>query len=292
MHLFSKMGPDIVDVIEVTWLNVAIPAILHGCEMIPFSEANIVEIERIQSQVAKYALGIPISSSNFSAQTELGFKSFRHQLYDRQLKYYFRVLYLPRTRWVHQALLEHLSGNWESPYVRYISSLRTSIGIVKAPTNPRRVKTMIYEHFLSVVNSAISHIAWMEPLTSFSRQWYVSEHGYSPVITGFRIGCEGLGNKQPRSGRERKPLCPVCPQVADNNGFHLLFACTSISRKRAETGITSFITSCSLKGFSMQETYAVFINGFDYSKRRLSYADYIERGKCMNDMKQEWLQRW
>ena len=113
----------------------------------------------------------------------------------------------------------------------------------------------------------------------------------SPVITGFRIGCEGLGNKQPRSGRERKPLCPVCPQVADNTGFHL-FACTSISRKRAETGITSFITSCSFKGFSMQETYALFINGFDYSKKRLSYADYIERGKCMNDMKQEWLQKW
>ena len=29
---------------------------------------------------------------------------------------------------------------------------------------------------------------------------------------------------------------------ATNTGFHLLFACTSISRKRAETGITSFIT--------------------------------------------------
>ena len=32
----SRMGPDLVDVIQCTWLNVAIPAILHGCEFIPF----------------------------------------------------------------------------------------------------------------------------------------------------------------------------------------------------------------------------------------------------------------
>ena len=54
----SRYGPDRVDVIECTWLNVAIPSILSGCEMIPFTETKIAELERIQSDVAKYALGV------------------------------------------------------------------------------------------------------------------------------------------------------------------------------------------------------------------------------------------
>ena len=47
----SRLGPDVVDVVQCTWLNVAIPAILNGCEVIPFCETRIVEMERIQSQV-------------------------------------------------------------------------------------------------------------------------------------------------------------------------------------------------------------------------------------------------
>ena len=47
----SKDGPDVVDVILCTWSNVAIPSILFGCEMLPFSEEAIASIERIQSTV-------------------------------------------------------------------------------------------------------------------------------------------------------------------------------------------------------------------------------------------------
>lgn len=32
----SRMGPDVVDLVLCTWSNVAVPAILAGCEMIPF----------------------------------------------------------------------------------------------------------------------------------------------------------------------------------------------------------------------------------------------------------------
>ena len=45
----SRMGPDVVDVALCTWSNVAIPAILVGCEMIPFCETRIAEIERVQA---------------------------------------------------------------------------------------------------------------------------------------------------------------------------------------------------------------------------------------------------
>ena len=102
----SRLGPDVVDVVLTTWSNVAIPAILTGCEMIPFCETRIIEIERVQAQVAKFALGISVNSPNICAQTELGMKTFRQVLYERQLKFYFRALYIHEDRWVHQALMD------------------------------------------------------------------------------------------------------------------------------------------------------------------------------------------
>ena len=74
-------GPDIVDMIVATWCNVAIPAIVAGCETIPFSDSTINEIDKVQSQVAKYALGLPIGAANVCAQAELGMKSFRQILF-------------------------------------------------------------------------------------------------------------------------------------------------------------------------------------------------------------------
>ena len=88
------MGPDVVDVVLCTWSNVAIPAILTGCEMIPFCETRIQEIERIQAQVAKFGLGVSKTFPNVSSQSELGLKPIRQLLFERQLKFFFRVLYL------------------------------------------------------------------------------------------------------------------------------------------------------------------------------------------------------
>ena len=93
MHV-SRMGPDVVDVVQCTWLNVALPAILNGCEFIPFCETRILELERIQSQIAKFALGLPSSSPNICAQTELGWKPVRQLLYEKQFKFYFQIFSL------------------------------------------------------------------------------------------------------------------------------------------------------------------------------------------------------
>ena len=288
----SRMGPDIVDVVQCTWLNVAVPAILNGCEMIPFCDTRIEEIERIQAQVAKFALGVSVSTPNICAQTELGMKTFRQQLYERQLKFYFRVLYLPEDRWVHQALLEHLSGDWRSPYLEYISSLRSKLGIFQAPSSPRIWKGLSYEHFICQANVAIAKLDWIKPLVSFSRLPYVIENELSSVITEFKFGSEGLGNKQPRPGRPRKPFCPVCPVRELNCGIHLLFSCSSLSVLRADTGITSFMNMCSVSGYTMKETYDMFVNGLDCNKKKVSLSSYLERGKCMNDLRKLWFSKW
>ena len=183
----SRMGPDVVDVVLCTWLNVAIPAILNGCDMIPFCDTRIEDIERIQSQVAKFALGVSRSTSNVCAQTELGMKTFRQHLYERQLKFYFRVLFLPESRWVHQALVEHLSGGWSSPYLDYISSVRSELGIFSSPSSHCVWKRACSVYFINKANAAADGLTCVRPLKELSRLQYIQENYWSVVITEFRM---------------------------------------------------------------------------------------------------------
>ena len=291
MHV-SRLGPDIVDVVTCTWMNVAIPAILNGCDIIPFSETNILEVERIQSQIAKFALGLPISAPNYCAQTELGWKTFRQQLYEKQLKFYFRVLYLDEGRWAHQALLDHLSGSWASPYMVNICAIRSRLGIFSAPTLPMVWKNCSQEHFLASSNKLLSHNHVMKPMKGLARMPYVCESKWATIIAQFRLGCEGLGAKQPLRGLSRRPFCPVCPDQHRNTGVHLLFECSSLAALRAETGISSFRNSCIIKGLTIEQAYSLFINGLDLSHKNICRNDHHERGKCIDKMRSLWLTKW
>ena len=145
-------------------------------------------------------------------------------------------------RWVHQALKDHLSGDWPSPYLQYISNLRGLLGIFSPVPAPSQMKDMVGDYFLANLNTSISSLNWVMPVETLSRSSYVCEHPSSSVITQFKLDCAGLGDKQPRMGHTRKPLCPVCPLDVPNTGIHLLFLCLSVSALRRETGIQSFIT--------------------------------------------------
>ena len=288
----SKMGPDVVDVVLCTWSNIAIPAILTGCEMITFSDAKIQEIERIQAQVAKFALGVPVSFPNVSSQSELGLKPFRQLLYEKQIKFFFRLLYQPPGRWSHQALLDHLSGDWESPYVPYIASMRSELGIFTATHIPRFWKPISSRVFIARCNSLLSSHRWIRPVEKLSRARYVCEDEVSAVITQFKFDNANLGNKVPRMGYPRKPFCPICPVQHLSSGLHLLFVCGSLSALRVTTGLQSYINSCTLRNQTLETAYTLFVNGEDYSGTAVPLPEYLERGKCMNDMRNLWLSKW
>ena len=289
----SKMGPDVVDVVMCTWRNVAIPAILSGCEMIPFCDTRIQEIERYQSQVAKFALRVPKHFPNVSAQSELGLKSFKQLLYERQLKFFFRLLYLPPERWSHQALQDHFSGTWPSKYLQYIAQLRSEMGIYTATNIPSFWKPLSSSYFLGKCNQVLTNYPWVRQVDEkLSRARYVTENDMSAVITEFKFDHAGLGARIPRLGYKRKPYCPLCPVQRHSSCFHVLFECTSLSALRVSSGIQSFINSCRIKGISLNDSYDLFVNGEDSTGTNIPLLDYYERATCMDNMRKLWLSKW
>ena len=218
-------------------------------------------------------------------------KTFRQRLYERQLKFYYRALFLPKCRWVHQALLEHLSGSWTSNYLGYIASVRSKIGAFSSSLNLNWMN-LLNDFFITATNKTLTGLDCVLPVKKFARLTYVSESEWSSVITQFKFANEELGNKQPLKGLPRKHYCPVCPVLVCSSGLHLLLVCSSVAKLRSECGILTFMTQCALMDRSLLETYVLYVSGMSPSKSQITQQDYLERGRCIHDMRKFWLSKW
>ena len=152
----SRRGPDATLLAATLWTSVAIPSILFGCDCIPFSDTTIESINRIQSQLFKAVLSLPISVNNFVTQTEFGIPHFGNFLYKRQLHACLRWLNLPATRWTKLALNEHMGNQWPkpSPYWSYIVSLKTKLNI-QVLQSKSNINKHVDNYFRKILNVEI-----------------------------------------------------------------------------------------------------------------------------------------
>ena len=212
--------------------------------------------------------------------------------YEKQIKFFFRLLYHSPEKWSHQALLDHMSGAWKSPYMTYIYSIRSELGIFAASFVQSVWMPLSANFFLEKCNTALSSYSCLMPLSQFSRAKYVCENDLSSVITQFKFDNANLGNKSPRVGYPRKVYCPLCPVPHKISCFHVLFVCSSISGIRTTTCIQSFINTSVVMNIDLEKAYFIFVNGLDYSEKSVSMEVYFERAKCMEDMRLAWLSKW
>ena len=87
----ARDGADVVDTAVALWTGVARPSLLYGCEIVPFTEVAIEEVERQQSSLGKSILGLPRTAPNLSAEVLLGMKPVRQILYSTQFKFYLKI---------------------------------------------------------------------------------------------------------------------------------------------------------------------------------------------------------
>ena len=180
----ARDGPDIVDLAASLWQNIALPSLLFGCETVPFSASSIDEISRHQSSIGKFSLGLPFCSPNVSAEVILGMKPFKQLLYASQLKFYAKLSTQEDSRWSKDALLDHVLGGWDSPYIKYIGAVKEEVGMRKWPINAKHVDAALNRHFLLKTNSEIERLSTpaLEPLAKRARMEHVDESEESQVM--------------------------------------------------------------------------------------------------------------
>ena len=180
---FDYDGPDSVDLSLCLWQNVAIPSILYGCEIVPFSSSAISEIERHQSAVGKFSMGLPVSAPNISTTAILGVAPFKETLYSAQLRYLVKLFKQDDQRWSKDAFLDHFLGNWNSPHLKYMFEIKEELNLLKWPTTTKEVEVALRHHFLEVTNQDIEKLSLpaLRPLDRRERMEFANESRESQV---------------------------------------------------------------------------------------------------------------
>ena len=82
---------DRIAACSTIWINVALPSILYGTEVIPVSGSTISELESNQNSLGKAILGLPVLSANPIINIELGWKPIGLFIAKSKLGYFKRV---------------------------------------------------------------------------------------------------------------------------------------------------------------------------------------------------------
>ena len=294
----SRRGPDATLLAATLWTSVAIPSILFGTDCIPFSDTTIETINRIQSQLFKAILSLPISVHNFVAQTEFGIPHFASFLYKKQLNACLRWMQLPATRWAKLALNEHMFNQWPkpSPYWAYIVSLKTKLNmpVLRSKSN---IKKHVDVYFRKKLNIEIlrANLPSLKPVKILKMQPYISENNLSSMLVGVKfnycpkIQCQGV---------DRQRRCPVCPPHPGENlppkssEFHVNWECGAVVNERRLTGVSNFILSCDLAGISRHNSFFLYVNGYHLSLPRSDLNECLVRAECLRYIRQAWIDRF
>ena len=154
----ARDGPDVVDVAMATWLNIGMPAILFGCESVPFSDTCIAEVDRCQVAVGRDVLELPWRSPSLGVLALLGIKSFKEVLFTAQLKFFVRLRGQEIGRWSHDAYLAHIYGNWKSPYLEYIEKIKDEVGMINNPVSLKHIDIVLSDYFHRQLNQGIHEL--------------------------------------------------------------------------------------------------------------------------------------
>ena len=289
----ANRGPDVSILASCMWLNMAIPSILYACDSIPFSDSTILGINRVQSQLAKALLGVPISANNFIAQTELGFRDFAHALWSQQLKSFLRWRDLPDSRWAKLAMLEHLSGaGWHSKYFEYIVKIKNTISLPFIYSE-QMIDFYLDRYFIGKLNDRIAeaNLPAFKPVNIIKRNEFVNEGELSALLTGIKVNYCKINQTQ---GPGRNRNCPFCPGVAGRLGrpaseFHVTWVCPKVENVRKTSGITWFKNQLSMNDVNDGDSFFSFVNGLDISGEKVSQIIFNRRVESLRSVRSAWL---
>ena len=187
------------------------------------------------------------SAPNVCAQTELGLKPFRLLMWKQQLGFYQRVLRLPKSRLVSMAMSDHLSGEWPSPYIAYITRIMEGIKIFDLLPIEHGVNIHLNEWALQETNWKIL-LLQLPCITRVLR-----DRPMFSTIAQFRLNCAGLGNKAPKVGRFRWEQSIICSASLDE--MHIAFSCPALAvHRNNHTSINFFWNQCRLGLHGIEES--------------------------------------
>lgn len=329
--LASTAG-DVVDVGLALWENIVVGALLYALEYVEIKDKIIKELDGIQATFAKNLLGLCSKSANVIASVELGMKGFKHRIMERQLKFYWKLQELPDDVLVKKAFMEHLIGDWDSSYLRRMTTFEIEIGSIcldskeGAKMLDRWARSIVLKSMQD--KKSLQCLRW--PKQGWRKQVFLCEDEAILTLEAFRVGYPEMGLNHPCLKEvfglpktiqgEAGKACTECNEVQLGNAdhcfygpftdhvgriincplcdsqnidmIHVIVDCRALEEFREEITVRP---GCSFKEFI--DGAGVNSSSLEKARRILndemnSHEDYKKRGELMIKLRGRWLLSW
>ena len=157
----------------------------------------------------------------------------------------------------------------------------------------------VEQYSLNTLNAEIAQyrnqLPAVKPVTKIFHQEYVTESKTSKLLVGIIYNhcapfqCQGI---------DRQRRCEFCPRSNENENlppksseYHVLWECSEIKLIRMQTGIQSFINSCTVKNISMRDSYYLYVRGLDFHENKITPKDFSNRISSIITLRDTWIRK-
>ena len=283
IRYLSKRGPDVVNLSRCAWTCVAMPALTFGTEFVLFSQATFERLEKEQGAWAKETLGLPIYTPNLVSQVIMGVPTVKEVIWNIQMKAFVRLNKMNKSRLAAQALWEHRYGGWDSPYLKYMNSVREKVGLLVLPETSLEIEKATRRVMVQEINEKIGKFKEKPVIKRFKKlkRARSSIEGENAMwINKMIMGVSGVN----LVGGEGEWQAYCKEDGMKNTEFHCMTSCIATAKIRKETGIVRFFNIARMKGTKLKSAYRQFVMGLDEHENEIDFETYMNRGEAVRSV--------
>ena len=247
----TRTGLDRALVAHKLWECCAIPSILYCVDASVNTKSCIMKLERIQHQIARFILQLPKSAAKVCGYVDAGLKPIQARIDTRCVMFAWKVLNGKRSPMLRHVMETVLKDN-QDPWTSQLLDLCGEQGIAFLQNRLSCVRKVMHNSAVTkVLNLMREHVSlWSlpQPVGWFKLQRHVNDSSLCGVLSRFRAGDAGLGNRRPTLAGKTYKSCPLCSAQGINNVLnepHVVLQCQSVSFERQATGILDFASNYS-----------------------------------------------
>ena len=285
----TKDSQDQSLVARSLWEYVAIPAIMYGAEACVIPGKVWKELETCQKRVASFVTGLQLEGGNVALWLESGLMPMKVR-YHINVSRYFNKLMSVESGLLAKALTEHYDGNWSSSYRNQIKSIveQYDLHYLSSKATLARISDSAWGSLLEEMYRLKS----LKHLSLRNEKWELPEHvkdsKESKVLSKFRTGNAGLGNRVPLPGKQAPmKVCPLCQslgKILPLNEMHVTLECIHLQTAREVGGIERYRKM--FKGKDSSTLMWNYLGGDNCDSMCLLY-----RGRVLSTLLDQYLQK-
>ena len=216
---------------------------MYGMETCVLGGTILRELDYRQRRIASFITGLSPVGGNVALTLESGLLPFEAR-YHIGLHRFFNRCLKSKSDLVIAALQEHKGREWKSPYKATLETVIMKYGLthLTSAASKEKILEWTWQEVLREMYSLKSLQSYSVRDSKWELPKHINDSYRRGIISKFRTGNAGLGNRSPTDFGFHSKICPLCKDTGSFklNESHLTFECKELLVKQEQYGFIGY----------------------------------------------------